>query len=441
MLACMNLNDTSRVHCTGIGGVGMSGLAQLLSVRGKIVSGCDREEQPTTLLLDERGIAVTVGHDAGHISHDTDVLIYSAAIPEDHPERVRARELGIREINYFQALGEVSENMYTIAVSGTHGKTTTTGMLAKILIDAGLSPTVIAGSILKDFGSNFVHGKSDLFIVEACEYRRHFLHLHPSLLIINNIELDHPDYYRDLTDVQEAFNTFARSVPESGVIITNPNDERVAAALSGIACPVVDYTRETIGLLPLPGAHNVANAQAAKAAARALRRGISEEAMNTTLAAFQGTWRRFEFKGKTEQGAMVYDDYAHHPTAIHVTLKAARESFPDRRIVVLFHPHLYSRTKVLFDDFAAGLALADEVFILPIYAAREDFDPSVSSIDLAAAIQKQGAHARPVRTFEEAAELLRQEKEDTLIITMGAGDVYKVADALISYESSSRSGD
>ena len=300
MLSDMTLGNAGRIHFVGIGGIGMSALAQLLVHQGKEVSGCDREEQPTTTLLKEREIVVSVGHDERHIVHGVDLLIYSAAIPEEHPERIRAKELGISGMNYFEALGEVSKEMYTIAVSGTHGKTTTTGMVAKILIDAGLSPTVVVGSMLKDFGGNFIAGKSDLFVVEACEYRRHFLHLHPRVLIINNIELDHPDYYKNLADVQDAFAAFARSVPEDGAVVTNPNDERIAAALGGLSCTGIDYTKERIYRLKLPGAHNLANAQAAKAAVKALKRDVSDESINISLVSFRGTWRRFEYKGKTK---------------------------------------------------------------------------------------------------------------------------------------------
>ncbi len=427
----MSLGSAEKVHCIGIGGIGISALAQLLVARGKQVSGCDREEQPTTVFLKEREIGVSIGHNETHIAHGLDLLIYSAAIPDDHPERVRAKALGIPELNYFEALGEISKGMYTIAVSGTHGKTTTTGIIAKILIDAGLSPTVVVGSMLKDFGGNFIAGKSDLFVVEACEYRRHFLHLHPRVLIINNIELDHPDYYQDLADVQDAFAVFARSVPEDGAVIANLNDERVGGVLGGLSCRVLDYTKERVSTLKLPGAHNIANAQAAKAAVKALARDVPDENIDASLASFEGTWRRFEYKGKTKNGAFVYDDYAHHPTAIRATLKAAREEFSGKRVVVLFHPHLYSRTKVLFDDFAVSFSDADEVYILPIYAAREKLDTSVSSEQLAAAITKQGVHARPVGDFEEAVATLNKEGSDALIITMGAGDVYKVAGALV----------
>lgn len=427
----MSLENAQRIHCVGIGGIGMSALAQLLVAQEKEVSGCDREEQPTTTLLKEREIAVSIGHGEKHVNHSTDLLIYSAAIPEDHPERVAAKALGIPEVNYFEALGEVSKGRYTIAVSGTHGKTTTTGMVANVLIDAGLSPTVVVGSMLKNFGGNFIHGKSDIFVVEACEYRRHFLHLRPRVLVINNIELDHPDYYKNLADVQDAFAAFARRVPaEGGAVIANLNDERVGAVLGGLSCTVVDYAKERVPTLKLPGAHNIANAQAAKAAVKALSRDVSGESIDASLSSFKGTWRRFEYKGRTKNGALVYDDYAHHPTAIRVTLKAAREEFPGKRVVVLFHPHLYSRTKVLFNDFAASFSDADEVFVLPIYAAREKMDPSVSSEQLALAIQKQGVQARPAGTFEGAAEILKHKGSDILIITMGAGDVYKVAEKL-----------
>ena len=426
----MNVRDVQGVYMVGIGGIGMSALAQLLKHQGKRIGGTDREESPITTLLSQRGIPVVIGHDQCNIPADTELLIYSDAVPSNNVERARAREMGIPELSYFEALGALSKDARTIAVAGTHGKTTTTGMLAKILQFARKEPTAIVGSIVQDFGSNFLAGRNDLFVVEACEYRDHLLKLSPEILVITNIELDHTDYFPDLAALQATFRKAAEQVPAHGVIVTDPYDPVIAAVLGGAKAPIIDYTGQTVPELSLIGEFNRMNARTAKAAARAAFPHLQEEYTDRALIAFRGSWRRLGYKGDTPSGALVYDDYAHHPTAILKTIEAAREKFPGRRIVVAFHPHLYSRTKSLLGGFAAALALADLAIVAPIYAAREAPDPAVSNHILASAAQKKGGAVVALDSFDAIRERLLEEDEHSLIITMGAGDIYKVAEQI-----------
>lgn len=422
----------NNIFMVGIGGIGMSALAQLLHHQGKNVRGSDREQSPTIVLLTRRGIPVVVEHNAVNIAPGTELIIYSDAVWPDNPERAQAARSGIKQISYFEALGMVSSTMHTIAVAGTHGKTTTTGMLAAILRDNRLNPTAIIGSLVQDFfDSNFVAGRNDLLVVEACEYRDHLLELNPEMLVITNIELDHTDFFPSLSAVQRTFAMAAERVPKNGVIVTNPNDPNIAPILSHVCAPVVDYTKESVPPLSLIGDFNRENAKAAKAAARTAFPEISLSLADDTLALFKGSWRRFEYKGETKNGATVYDDYAHHPTAIAKTIQGIREKFPDKKVVIVFHPHLYSRTKSLLDDFAVALKGADESIIAPIYAAREAPDPSVSNHTLADAVRALGGNSRALDSFEEIRVALTSYGYDTLIVTMGAGDIYKVAEQIV----------
>lgn len=421
-----------KVHMVGIGGIGMSALAQLLADAGVQVGGSDRAESPVTELLQQKGIAVVTPQQADNVPADADVIIYTEAVDADNPERVRAAELAIPQMSYFTALGVVSAGKRTLAVAGTHGKTTTTGMAARILADAGIAPTAIVGSIMRDFGSNYLSGTSDWFVVEACEYRRDFLTLTPEVLVITNIELDHTDYYTDLADIQAAFRAFAEKVPAHGAIITNPHDPVIAPVIAGLAPCIIDYTQEPLSETRFPGVHNAQNAQAAVAASRVVVPAIADDALRASLLAFAGTWRRFEHKGVTPEGAEVYDDYAHHPTAVAKTVAALRERTKGR-VFVAFEPHLFSRTRDLFNEFVAALAGADRVFIAPIYAAREPDDGTVSHETLAAALQAQGTTAT-AGTFAAIHDALRAEAgPDDVVMTMGAGTIYTVADRLVSH--------
>lgn len=421
---------------TGIGGIGMSALAQMLAAEGNHVSGSDRDDSPVTGLLREKGIHVEIGQKAENLPEDLNLLVYSDAVGEDNPERMAAQERGIAQLSYFQVLGRLSSGKRTVAVSGTHGKTTTTGMLAKILRDADESPSAIVGSIVQDFGSNYLPGESDFFIVEACEYRDHLLELAPEILVITNLEWDHTDYFPTLAALQATFRKAIQRVPSNGYVVTDPENPNIQPLLENITATVIDYTQEPAYSLRLLGAFNQNNARAAAAAARLVAPEIKESIIVDSLADFHGTWRRFQYKGEMQNGAAVYDDYAHHPTAVAETLEALKERREKEgkggRIIAAFHPHLYSRTRDLLDGFARAFGAADEVIIAPIYAAREPDDGSISSEILAERVRAEGVSARAVGTLEDVELMVRgMAQPDDVIITMGAGDIYKVADALV----------
>jgi UDP-N-acetylmuramate--alanine ligase len=426
----ISLQNIKKAHFIGIGGIGMSGLARLFLHEGKIVSGSDRAPSDITNALVVEGVTFFATQEAANISADTDMFIYTEAMSEDHPEMIAARELGVPMVNYFEALGLVANEYYLIAVAGTHGKTTTTAMLIDIFEEAGLDPTAIVGSLRSKTKSNFRAGKSKYFIVEACEYRRDFLHLEPDVLVITNIEAEHLDYYKDLNDVQSAFHELARKVPADGVVIAQATNPLVQPVLEGLSCKVIDY-KEQLDLslsLKMPGLHNRMNAAAARAAA--LEVGIQSETINTALQNFSGTWRRFEYKGELN-GAPVYDDYAHHPTEIAATIAGLRELYPEKRIVAVFQPHLRSRTAELFDDFIAALSKADLPIITKIYDARNTGKDSMTVEVLMEAIKKVNPHAIHHETFDDVtSELKKTVNSDDTVVIMGAGDVAKVPPAL-----------
>lgn len=424
--------NLKKIHFVGIGGIGMSALAQYLVDLGIEVTGSDRDASPVTDLLESRGIPVVLTQVAENVPEDADLIVYSEAVWADNPERARATELGIPQKSYFEALGDASETKRTVAVSGTHGKTTTTGMLARILRDTNVSPTAIVGSLVRDFGSNYLPGTSDWLVVEACEYKRDFLTLTPELLVITNIELDHTDYYKDLEDVQNAFRTLAEKVPPHGTIITDATHPNIVPVLEGLSAKIVDYTLEPSYETRFPGEYNKMNARAAAAAARIVLPSITESQVTEALAAFEGTWRRFEYKGVTKRGAEVYDDYAHHPTAVHKTITELRAKSAGK-VFVAFHPHLFSRTRDLLDDFATAFEGADRVLIAPIFAARELDDGTVSSDILAARIRENGISADAL-SLEEIQDVLESEPGDQdFIMTMGAGNIYKIADQIVKH--------
>jgi len=407
----------------------MSALAQFLKSTGRRVEGSDREASPTTELLEKTGIRVTIGHEQSIVPEGIDLLIYSDAIWSDNPERIRAKALKVPELSYFEALGEATADGKTLAVTGVHGKTTTTGMLAAILKAAGKEPTAVVGSIVRDWGSNYLPGREDLFVVEACEYRDHVLKLTPHILVITNVEWDHTDYFPTVEALVETFKKAAHAVPKDGAIVCDPAGPHVALALSGVKARIVDYTSADVPTLELLGEFNRDNARAAAAAARAAFPDIPDDTITDTLQSFKGSWRRFEHKGETPSGALVYDDYAHHPTAMKKTIEAVREKFPDKKVIVAFHPHLYSRTKSLMDEFADALCHADKAYVAPIYPAREAPDPCVSSEILAERARKKGGDVAAL-DFDAIRRELLTEPPGSLIITMGAGDIYKVAEQI-----------
>ena len=422
-----------RIHMIGIGGIGMSALAQLYIRDGHTVSGSDREVSPTTELLEMKGIRVSIPQKSENVPAGAEKIVYSDAVWEDNPERIRAKELELKQISYFEALGEVSEGKRTIAITGTHGKTTTTALIAKILKDAGKEPTAIVGSIVPEFGSNFLSGGSDLFVVEACEYKDHLLKLSPTVLVLTNVEWDHTDWFPTLDAEIETFAQSAEKLPAGGALVTYVEGSNIAPVVARTKAQVISYADEVVPELQLIGEFNKMNARAAKSAVKVLFPDIAESVIDKSLSEFKGTWRRFEVKGETKEGALVIDDYAHHPSAIEATLKATRVKFPEKKIVVAFHPHLYSRTRDLMDGFVNAFVDADEVVFAPIYPAREEPIEGVTSDVLAEKIRATSKQAQAFHSLEEVETYLRSvSAPDTVLMTMGAGDIYKVADHLVS---------
>ncbi len=431
-MGALNLANFNHVHFVGIGGIGLSAIARLFLLEGKKVTGSDcSPDSPVVEELKKHGAKIYRGHQAKQVSAGTELVIYSLAIKQDNPELLTARKRDLPIISYPQALGLISADKFTIAVAGTHGKTTTTAMLAKIFRVAKLDPTVIVGSLLAGEKTNLIVGRSQYFIVEACEYRRSFLNLSPRILVITNIDNDHLDYYKDLTEIKRAFAELVAKVPPDGWLICCVKDERLQPAIKAARCRVVDYEQvKTPGLkLLVPGQHNLANARAALAVAGEV--GVSSAVAAKALEQFRGTWRRFELIGRHRSGALIYDDYAHHPTEILATLTGARELFPRRRLIVVFQPHLYTRTKLLLNDFAKSFPAADEIIVLPIYAAREKRDPTISGKVLTKALVAAGAPAKYLNDFNLAKKYLDQKlKRGDVLLTLGAGDVFVLAKGL-----------
>lgn len=442
------------IYCSGIGGSGVSALARLLFAQGKQVLGSDAGENMMTADLRQEGLTVFVPQGAEHIPADCDLFIFSDAVPADHPERVAVKERGILSMSYFEALGLFFEQYKVrVAISGTHGKTTTSAMVALTLIEAGLDPTVVVGSKITQLGSNARLGKSDLIVVEACEHQAHMLQLKPTHIIVTNIEEDHLDYYNDLDHIVMTFQRYINSLGSEGVFIKN-NDDSESAEL-GCDGRVVTFGIESaadvkvskietahgkqqfwIGSqefsLRIPGKFNVANACATIALAREL--GVADEVIAKALAAYSGTWRRFELKGEFRK-ALVISDYAHHPTAITSTLKAAKEFYPGRRLVVIFQPHQRNRTEKLFEKFKLAFNAADFIIITEIFdvLGRETTqNPEASGQALAKAVEGQGKYCLYAQNLSKAREILEEfvEKDDVVLV-MGAGDIYKLADELV----------
>ncbi len=421
----LEISKIKKVFCIGIGGIGISALAQMFQSRGVEVLGLNDEEGDTVNLLRSAGIKVflkekqTPAQDLllGNVDHsqkftslpEADLYIYSDAWLYRGPEILEeARRTGKPVLSYFEALGEVAKEYKVIAISGTHGKTTTTAMVAGILADAGLDPTVIVGSFVKKFGSNFRAGKSEYLVVEADEYNRHMLNFHPFVGAITNIEADHLDCYKDLDDIKDAFNKF----------------------LDQSEYKITEYSNflQKVPELKVPGEHNRMDAAVALAVADVL--GVDEKVAQDSLAEFAGTWRRLEKRAELPNGLIIYDDYAHHPTEVRASLRALRGIYPkgDKKLTVVFQPHLYSRTRAFFDEFSQSFSDADQVLFLPIYFAREDPDPSISSEKLSEKVQEYSQNSQSFASFEDLEQFvasLHLGKGD-VFVTMGAGEAYKI---------------
>ena len=427
------LKDAKKIHFIGIGGIGISAIAKMLLIEGKTVSGSDMSDSKVIKELRDNGANIVIGHSDKNISDDIDLVIYTIAINETNPELKEVRNRKIECLTYPQTLHELSKDKFTIAVSGTHGKTTTTAMIAKIMIEAELDPTVIVGSLLKNAESNtnFIAGKSKYLVVESCEYRKSFLNIEPTIAVVTNIDNDHLDFYKDINDIQNAFGEFLSKVPKNGYVVCDPKNKTVKPVLDKITGKIVDskdfFDKEL--KLKVPGEHNKSNASMAFAVAHLL--GIDKKKAEKSLETFSGTWRRYEYKGETKNGVIVYDDYGHHPTEIKATLKGTREMFPDKKITVVFQPHLYSRTKILLNDFAVAFKDADKVLLAPIYAAREAFDPSISSEILAENIE--GGKTTSFSDFEQIEKYLRENLEKgEILMTVGAGDIFKIGEKILN---------
>lgn len=431
-------NQDKHIHFIGVGGIGMSALARYYLHEGWQVSGSDSTESENTKKLESEGAEIVYNQNNTIIydsekepTKNIDIIVYTEAMSPDNPEMLAARQSGIKMLNYFEALAEVANEYYLIAVSGTHGKTTTTAMLADILEEASYDPTLVVGSLRMKTGSNFRAGKSKYFIAEACEYKRDFLHLKPDVLVITNLEHEHVDYYKDLADVQNAFRELAEKVPEDGVVVTDLSQSSIKPVVEGLKCEVVDY-REYLDIkrrLTQPGVYNQLNAAAAVAVATYL--GLESETIKVALENFAGTKRRFEYKGDYNN-APIYEDYAHHPTEIKATISAARDKYPNSKLTVVFQPHTYSRTKTLFADFIAALSQADRIIMMPIYAAREENQGDVSSQQIVTELQKLDKEAIHFETPEAAAlEIKETVSSDDVVIVMGAGNVTQISNQLI----------
>jgi len=449
----IDLKTIKKAYFLGLGGIGVSAVARMLLLEGKAVSGSDMANSELLDILRQEGVDVFIGQDVGHIPLDVDLVIYTIAIEKfapDFMENVRQKIGRDKVISYPESLSIISKDKYTIAICGTHGKTTTTAMVAKIMMDAGLDPTVIVGSIMSDTHSNFVAGKSKLvqmpngemggyLVVEACEYCRSFININPTIVGITTIDNDHMDYYKDSDDIKEAFSEFVGKA--SVAVAGDLNNEKIKKVIENYELRITNYEIKSKIIdssisfdnnlkLKIPGEHNRKNASVALSIAEFL--GIPKNSAIASLQSFSGTWRRFEYKGKTMSGAIVYDDYAHHPTEISATLAGVRELYPDKKIIVVFQPHLYSRTKLLFADFVDALSKADNIILTPIYAAREVKDDTVLSELLAEAVKKQNINCIFLETFKEIkSELQKDTDEKNVIVVMGAGDISKLADILI----------
>lgn len=454
----IDFNKPAKVHFIGIGGISMSGLAEILMERGFTVSGSDSRQSELTDMLAFRGAKVYYGQRAGNLADDLAVVVYTAAVHPDNAEFAEAMRRGLPMLTRAQLLGQIMKNYpHAVAVAGTHGKSTTTSMLTEILLKADMDPTISVGGMLDSIGGNIRTGKSGYFVTEACEYTNSFLSLFPTVGVILNIQEDHLDFFKDLEDIRSSFARFASLLPEDGLLVLNGSIDRAEELCSGLRCRTVRYGRgsdwdygacnirydgqarpsftlyikgEPAGEIELgvSGEHNIDNALAAIAAALDL--GAPMEAVKAGLSSFGGIHRRFEKKGEIG-GVTVIDDYAHHPTEIAASLRTAK-SCPHNKIWCVFQPHTYTRTKAFLKEFAKALSIADEIVLADIFAARETDSLGISSRNLAEELQKLGASVHYFPSFDEIENFLLQNCiHGDMLITMGAGDIVKVGEKLL----------
>ena len=458
----LDLSTPMHVYFSGIGGISMSGLARILKSRGFEVSGSDRASSSITDGLAADGIRVYIGQNKENITPDIDLVVFTAAIRPDNPEYIAVMENGIPYINRSVLLGQIMRGYKDpVAVSGTHGKTTTTSMISEIMIEAGTDPTLSIGGILDSIGGNVRIGNSPYFAAEACEYTNSFLDMFPGIGIILDIDADHLDFFKDLADIRRSFRKFAERIPEDGALILNTQIPDYQEICGGLSCDVIlygpdssadywpedisydEFARPTYTLCSrnsdgtilrqtittgVPGEHNIYNSMAAAAAADRL--GISREHTVKALAGYSGTQRRFQILG-TRNGFTVIDDYAHHPTEIAATLRTAL-NVPHRELYCVFQSHTYTRTKALMDEFAEALTLADHILLAPIYAARETDTLGISEHTLAEKIEALGHPCMCFENFDEIEKFLLENcQSGDLVITMGAGNINEVGKKLV----------
>lgn len=464
----INLLDSENiksVHFIGIGGISMSGLAEILKNFGYKISGSDMKSSSITEKLERDGIKIYIGHNENNIG-DCDLVVYSAAVKDSNPELIKARQLGIPTIERAVLLGQIMKKYpFSFAISGTHGKTTTTSMVSMIMLEANLDPTIHIGGELDAIGGNTRIGSNKYFVTEACEYVESFLKFYPYLAIVLNIDADHLDYFKDIEHIKRAFLKFMKLVPKEGYIVACVDDGNISTLIKELSCNLVTYginspnatwTAQNISFDPsgcasydlvknnekitsiqlkVPGIHNVSNSIAAAVACYTL--GCDIKFIKSGLEAFTGTHRRFEVKGIVED-IKVVDDYAHHPSEIKATLKAAKRS-AHSKIWCVFQPHTYTRTKLLLEDFSEAFSDADEVIIADIYSAREIDTGEIHSKVLSQKINEKSDNAVYKADFEHIVEYLKEKvSPGDLVITMGAGDVYKVGEMFLKEKNIAR---
>lgn len=436
----------------------MSGLAEILQKEGFTVSGSDSRKSPLTNQLEEKGVRIFHGQSASNIIDGIDCVVYTAAVSRDNPELIEAVARKIPMLTRAELLGQLMKNYSTpIAISGTHGKTTTTSMISHILLEGNLDPTISVGGILQAIRGNIRVGNSGTFITEACEYTNSFLDFNPKISVILNIEEDHLDFFKDLEDIRHSFHQFAALLPPDGTLVINTDIHNYEEICQGLQCrtvtygsaPSSDYSAQNISyddkgrvsfdllrkgkpaehiVLSVTGDHNVSNALSSIAVGELL--DIPMDIIQKGLISFSGTDRRFEYKG-TLNGTTIVDDYAHHPTEIAATLKAAQH-YPHNKLWCVFQPHTYTRTKAFFREFAESLSHADHVVLADIYAARETDTLGISSKDLSNEIQRTGTDSHYFSSFEKIENFLKENcKPGDLLITMGAGDVVNIGEDLL----------
>lgn len=454
----IDFHTPMHIHFIGIGGISMSGLAEILLEENFTISGSDAKESSLTKLLETKGAKIFYGQRASNIEDSVQLVVYTAAIHPDNPEYARAVSLGLPMLTRAELLGQIMRNYQcSIAVAGTHGKTTTTSMVSHLLLEGECDPTISVGGILPAIGGNIRVGQSETFVTEACEYTNSFLSFYPTISIILNIDADHLDFFKDIDDIRASFRRFAQLLPENGTLIINSDTEKYEEIIRNLPCQVITYSlehpadftahnitfdengcatfqclhnNEDLGsfTLSVPGLHNVSNALSVIALGCKLHLDLS--VIQKGLYHFTGTDRRFQHKG-TLAGINIVDDYAHHPTEIQATLKTAA-NYPHKEIWCVFQPHTYTRTKALLQDFAKALSLADHVVLADIYPARETDNLGISSRDLQKCIQELGTHCEYFPTFDEIENyLLKSCTQGDLLITMGAGDVVNIGEKLL----------